>query len=108
MEILLAVAVATVAVAGWFTSTTFRTKIRENAAQLEQVTQRVQQAEKQLKAQSEASGENANGLADLRIKAELQLAGVASYIAHLYGHVRDLGQFVRARLYHDGETTRRD
>jgi len=31
MEILLAVAVATVAVAGWFTSTTFRTRIRENA-----------------------------------------------------------------------------
>ncbi|HLX51705.1 MAG TPA: hypothetical protein VKS82_25540 [Streptosporangiaceae bacterium] len=108
MEILLAVAVATVAVAGWFTSTTFRTKIRENAAQLEQVTQRVQQAEKQLKAQSEASGENANGLADLKNKAELQLSGVARDIAHLDRHVRDLGQFVRARLDHEVETTRRD
>lgn len=108
MEILLAVAVATVAVAGWFTSTTFRTKIRENAAQLEQTTQRVQQAEKQLKAQSEASEENTSGLADLRNKAELQLSGVARDIAHLDRHVRDLGQFVRARLDHEVETTRGD
>jgi hypothetical protein len=108
MEILLAVAVATVAVAGWFTSTTFRTKIRENTAQLEQATQRVQEAEKQLKAQSEASEENTSGLADLRNKAELQLSGVTRDIAHLDRHVRDLGQFVRARLDHEVTATRGD
>jgi hypothetical protein len=108
MEILLAVAVATVAVASWFTSTTFRTRIRENAAQLEQATQRVQQAEKQLKAQSEASEETTSGLTDLRNKAELQFSGVARDIAHLDRHVRDLGQFVRARLDHEVEMTRGD
>ncbi|HEY2578244.1 MAG TPA: hypothetical protein VGI74_18220 [Streptosporangiaceae bacterium] len=108
MEILLAVAVATVAVAGWFTSTTFRTRIRESAAQLEQATQRVQQAEQQLKAQSEAGQENTSGLADLKNKAELQLSGVTRDIAHLDRHVRDLGQFVRARLDHEVASTRGD
>lgn len=108
MEILLAVAVATVAVAGWFTSTTFRTRIRENAAQLEQATQRVQEAEKQLKAQTVASEEASSGLAELRNKAELQLSGVARDITSLNRHVRDLGEFVRARLDHEVASTRGD
>jgi hypothetical protein len=106
MEILLAVAVATVAVASWFTSTSFRTKIRENTAQLELATQRVQEAERQLRAHGAVSEGASTGLADLKQKSELQLTGVTRDLAHLDRHVRDLGQFVRMRLDHEVTSTR--
>ena len=78
MEILLAVAVMSVAAASWVMASTFRTRIRENTTQLEQ-----------------AKGQITAQCAELK-----QTAG------DLDRHLRDIRQYVRTRLDHEVARTR--
>jgi hypothetical protein len=79
MEILLAVAVMSVAVASWFLANTFRSRIRENAQQLAQARQQL---------------------------AELQRANASNDTARLDRDLQDVRQYIRAQLDQEVQTTR--
>ena len=106
MEILLAVAVAVVAVTGWFTSSTYRAKIREHTAALDQASRRVADAERQLREHATVGESASRGLAEFRQQMERQLAEVGRDLARANQQLKDVGGFVRARLSQDMASTR--
>lgn len=106
MEILLAVAVAVVAVAGWFTSSTYRAKTREHTAELERLSRRVADAERQLGEHATVSEGASSGLTEFRQQVERQLAEAGRDLTGVNQQLKDIGGFVRARLGQDVASTR--